>query len=133
VGFVYENRQEHSLQSINLEFKAGKKVALIGQSGAGKSTLLQLLMRFLLPTEGQIFFNRQDIQSWPLEIWRKNLAWVPQKPMLFNTSLRENIRLQDTSVNDEQVWQAVRQAQLEALVRKFPHGLDTPLGEWGVD
>ncbi len=131
VGFLYENRQEHSVQSINLTFNSQKRYALIGQSGAGKSTLLQLLMRYLNPTEGKIFFNGEDIQTWPLEVWRKNIAWIPQKPMMFNTSLLENIRLQDQTVSEEAVWEAVRQAQLEPLVRMFPNGLQTSLGEWG--
>lgn len=131
VGFVYPNRQEHSLDSLRLSFTSGKKYALIGQSGAGKSTLMQLLMRFLQPTQGEILFNGMNIQGWPLEIWRRNLAWVPQKPVLFNTSLLENIRLQDTSISEEAVWNAIRLSALEPLVRQMPRGLQTPLGEWG--
>lgn len=131
VGFQYENRSAHSLQAVNCNFDSGKKYALIGRSGAGKSTLMQLLMRYLLPTEGQILLNGQDVQTWPVEMWRKQIAWVPQKPMLFNTTLFENIRLQDESISEEQVWQAVRLAALEPLVKQLPKGLHTSLGEWG--
>jgi ATP-binding cassette subfamily C protein CydD len=131
VGFQYENRSAHSLQAVNRNFDSGKKYALIGRSGAGKSTLMQLLMRYLLPTEGQILLNGQDVQTWPVEMWRKQIAWVPQKPMLFNTTLFENIRLQDESISEEQVWQAVRLAALEPLVKQLPKGLHTSLGEWG--
>lgn len=131
VGFQYENRSAHSLQAVNCNFDSGKKYALIGRSGAGKSTLMQLLMRYLLPTEGQILLNGQDVQTWPVEMWRKQIAWVPQKPMLFNTTLFENIRLQDESISEEQVWQAVRLAALEPLVKQLPKGLLTSLGEWG--
>ncbi len=131
VSFQYENRSGQSLGGIDLTFAAGKKYALIGRSGAGKSTLMQLLMRYLLPTEGQILLNGQDIQIWPVELWRKQIAWVPQKPMLFNTSLLENIRLQDETISEERVWQAVKLAALEPLVQQFSKGLQTPLGEWG--
>jgi ATP-binding cassette subfamily C protein CydD len=131
LGFQYENRNAHSLQGISQIFTSGKKYALIGRSGAGKSTLMQLLMRYLLPTEGKILLNGQDVQSWSVEAWRSQIAWVPQKPMLFNTTLLENIRLQNTSVNEEQVWQAVKLAALEPFVQQLPEGLNTPLGEWG--
>lgn len=131
VGFQYENRSAHSLQGVTQIFSSGKQYALIGRSGAGKSTLMQLLMRYLLPTEGRILLNGQDIQSWSVEAWRSQIAWVPQKPMLFNTSLLENIRLQDQSISEEQVWQAVRLAALEPLVLQLPKRLHTPLGEWG--
>ncbi|MEA5078864.1 MAG: thiol reductant ABC exporter subunit CydD [Anaerolineaceae bacterium] len=131
VSFQYENRSGQSLEGIDLTFTAGKHYALIGRSGAGKSTLMQLLMRYLLPTQGRILLNGQDIQSWPVELWRGQIAWVPQKPMLFNTSLLENIRLQDETISEERVWQAVRLAALEPLVQQFPRGLHTPLGEWG--
>jgi ATP-binding cassette subfamily C protein CydD len=132
VGFTYTNRQEHSLEAIELTFQSGKKYALIGKSGAGKSTLMQLLMRYLQPTQGRILFNDQEIQNWSLENWRKNIAWVPQKPMLFNTSLLENIRLQNESISEEAVWRAIRQAKLEPLLAQFPEGIHTPLGEWGA-
>ena len=92
---------------------------------------MQLMMRYLLPTEGKILLNGQDIQSWSVEAWRSQIAWVPQKPMLFNTTLLENIRLQNTSVSEEQVWQAVKLAALEPFVQQLPEGLNTPLGEWG--
>lgn len=131
VGFQYENRSAHSLQGVTQIFSSGKQYALIGRSGAGKSTLMQLLMRYLLPTEGRILLNGQDIQSWSVEAWRSQIAWVPQKPMLFNTSLLENIRLQDQSISEEQVWQAVRLVALEPLVLQLPKRLHTPLGEWG--
>ncbi len=132
VSYQYENRHEQSLDSIGLQFVSDKKYALIGRSGAGKSTLMQLLMRYLLPTQGKILCNDAEIENWSVEEWRRNIAWVPQKPMLFNTSLFENIRLQDAAIGEEAVWQALRQASLDELVAQLPQGLHTPLGEWGA-
>jgi ATP-binding cassette subfamily C protein CydD len=131
VSFMYPGNPSNSLEDISLKIESGKHYALVGHSGAGKSTLLQLVMRFLLPVQGNILLNGVDIQSYGLESWRSQIAWVPQTPMLFNTSLFENVRLMDSSISVARVWQALESAQLAEFAHTLPDGINTPLGEWG--
>lgn len=132
VSFMYPESLTDSVKSIQLDFESGKTYALVGRSGAGKSTLLKLLMRFIEPGEGSIQLNGTDLRSYSVTDWRRQISWVSQKPMLFNTSILENIRLNDPSISEEQVWQALEQAQLADFVSSLPDKLYTPLGEWGA-
>lgn len=131
VNFIYPGRESESLKSLSFEITAGRHYALVGHSGAGKSTILQLIMRFLRPSGGDILLNNENILSFDLAVWRKQIAWVPQHPMLFDTSLLENVRLNRTDISKEQVREALKYAQLEELVKQLPEGLSTPLKEWG--
>jgi ATP-binding cassette subfamily C protein CydD len=131
VSFTYPGREAESLNSVSFEITSGARYALVGRSGAGKSTILQLMMRFLQPSEGRILLDDNDINSFELSEWRKWIAWVPQTPMLFDTSLFENVRLNRTEISEEQVWNALQYAQLEKFTRSLPDGLFTPLHEWG--
>lgn len=132
VSFAYPESLTDSVKSIQLDFESGKTYALVGRSGAGKSTLLKLLMRFIEPGEGSIQFNGIDLRNYSVTNWRRQISWVSQKPMLFNTSILENIRLHDLSISEEQVWQALAQAQLADFVISLPDKLYTPMGEWGA-
>jgi ABC-type multidrug transport system fused ATPase/permease subunit len=89
-------------------------------------------MQFLQPTSGLIEVDGRNIRSWSPEIWRKNISWVGQKPAIFNASLRENIRLFDSSYRDDQVEEALENAMLGRLFHDLPKGLDTPLLESGI-
>lgn len=132
VSFAYPESLTDSVKSIQLDFESSKTYALVGRSGAGKSTLLKLLMRFIEPGEGSIQFNGIDLRNYSVTNWRRQISWVSQKPMLFNTSILENIRLHDLSISEEQVWQALAQAQLADFVISLPDKLYTPMGEWGA-
>lgn len=132
VSFAYPESLTDSVKSIQLDFESSKTYALVGRSGAGKSTLLKLLMRFIEPGEGSIQFNGIDLRNYSVANWRRQISWVSQKPMLFNTSILENIRLHDLSISEEQVWQALAQAQLADFVISLPDKLYTPMGEWGA-
>ena len=132
ISFAYPQNLNDSLKAIQLNLESGKTYSLVGHSGAGKSTLLKLLMRFIEPSEGSILFNGVDLRCYSVVEWRKQISWVSQKPMLFNTSILENIRLEDSSISETQVWQALEQAQLANFVLRLPERLKTPLGEWGA-
>jgi len=132
ISFAYPQNLNDSLKAIQLNLESGKTYSLVGHSGAGKSTLLKLLMRFIEPSEGSILFNGVDLRCYSVVEWRKQISWVSQKPMLFNTSILENIRLEDSSISETQVWQALEQAQLADFVLGLPERLQTPLGEWGA-
>jgi len=131
VNYIYPGRESESLKSLSFEIISGRHYALVGHSGAGKTTILQLIMRFLQPSGGEILLNNDNILSFNLEEWRKQIAWVSQHPMLFDASLLENVRLNRSDISEEQVREALKYAQLEEFVSRLPDGLFTPLREWG--
>ena len=90
--FSYGEGRE-ALSGLNLDIRPGERLALVGASGAGKTTLVQLLLGFLTPTAGTLSVNGRDLREWPLDDWRRHLAWVPQQPRLFQGTIGANIRL----------------------------------------
>lgn len=131
VGFTYASSNDHSLRGINLDLKAGRHYALMGKSGSGKSTLAQILLRFVLPDEGEIFINDIKADAWSNVQWRRFVGWVPQRPVLFHRSLLENITLGDRSYSRVEIEKAVADAGLNDVVRSLNKGLDTLLNEDG--
>lgn len=132
VTYHYPENAEAALEGINLELENGKHYALVGESGAGKSTLAQLIMRFIQPENGSILLNGEEIQTWDLDQWRGMVAWVPQTAKLFNTSLLENVRLNNEAYSRDAVIAALEKAGLQQFLNGLPNGLETPLLEGGV-
>jgi len=132
VSYHYPDNPEAALTDIDLQLENGGHYSLVGESGAGKSTLAQLIMRFIVPENGSILFNGENIQTWSLDQWRSMIAWVPQKARLFNATLLENVRLNNPFYSTESVFAALEQAGLQKFVHQLPEGLQTPLLEGGV-
>ena len=133
VRFRYPMRPERVvLDALSLLIAPGETVALVGPSGAGKSTLLELLLRFYDPEHGAVLFDGIDVRSIDPKALRRWLAIVPQQPVLFSGTLRDNIRYGAQEASDAAVDDAVAAAQLGALVAKLPAGLDTRVGEFGA-
>lgn len=120
-----------ALRDVSLTIRPGERIAIIGPSGAGKSTLLNLLLGFVTPTRGRVLIGDVDLSEIDLDEWRRELAWVPQRPHLFAVSLADNIRLGRPDAPLQAVDAAVRAAALDDVVRNLPNGLDTVLGERG--
>jgi len=120
------------LKDFNLHIKGGQTVALVGISGAGKSTVSKLLFRFYDPTQGVISIDGTDIREINLPSLRKAIAVVPQDCVLFNDSLRENIRYGRPAATNPDIEQAVKAAHLADFVDRLPDGLDTLVGERGL-
>ncbi|MFZ6000182.1 MAG: ABC transporter ATP-binding protein, partial [Bacteroidota bacterium] len=109
----------------------GEKVALVGPSGSGKSTIISLLMRFY-EAQGSIKADDQDVDSYDLSAYRKNLGIVPQEVILFGGTIRENIAYGKTGATEEEIVAAARKANAWEFIETFPEGLNTLVGDRGV-
>lgn len=133
VSFRYPTRPETSaIADFSIKVAAGKTIALVGHSGAGKTTIFQLLLRFYDPTSGRIRINGVDMREIPLGVLRGAVGIVPQDPVIFSTTARENIRLGNITASDEQIEAAAKAAAAWEFIEKLPQGLDTHLGEKGI-
>lgn len=131
VTFGYENHA-HVLKEINLQIRAGETIALVGPSGAGKSTLCSLIPRFYEIDDGELTVDGIDIRHMTQHSLRSQIGIVQQDVFLFNGTIRENIAYGRLDATEEQIWQAARQAHLEAMLLALPDGLDTFIGERGL-
>lgn len=132
VSYRYKASADDILHNIDLTIQAGEKVGLVGHSGAGKTTLGHLLLRFGDVTTGRILIDNKNIQDVTQESLRKNIAFVPQEPMLFHRSLRENIAYGKLGASDEELLLAARHANATEFIQALPNGLDTLVGERGI-
>ncbi|MBL8481744.1 MAG: ATP-binding cassette domain-containing protein [Rhodocyclaceae bacterium] len=130
VDFAYAG--EHAgLRDINLEIPAGSSVAFVGASGSGKSTLLNLLLRFYDPARGRVVFDGVDIRGATQDSLRAQIGVVFQESFLFDTSVRDNIRMGRPQATEAEIATAARLAGLEDTLRTLPRGYDTRVGERG--
>lgn len=128
----YPGAERPALRDLTFTLRRGQRIALVGPSGAGKSTVAALLLRFLEPAAGAITVEGQPLAAFPAELWRRQIAWVPQRPHLFNATVAENIRLGRPEADDAAVERAARLAGLHETLRALPQGYATPLGEQGA-
>lgn len=131
VHFCYRQGRD-ILQGVSFNIKAKQKVAIVGTSGVGKSTLFKLLFRFYDVTAGSILIDGQDIRSVSQDSLRRMIGVVPQDAVLFNTSLIENIRYARLNASDDEIQQAICDAQLENFIQSLPDGWNTLVGERGL-
>lgn len=130
---TYEYVKNQSvLEEISFTIEPGQMVALIGPSGAGKSTLASLLLHLYPPSQGQITVNGVDIQTIPMNTWLEQVAWVPQKPYLFDDTVAANIRLGRPTASLVEVKAAAQLAHAEEFIQDLPDGYETRLGERGL-
>ena len=130
VSYAWPGR-ERVLESIDLELEPGETVALVGPSGGGKSTLASLLLRLAEPEAGRITCGGVSLSGVNPRDWRRQIAWVPQRPTIFADTLAGNLRLFNPRATDGQLAEAVGVAVLGDLVASLPQGLDTMVGEGG--
>ncbi len=133
VSFRYPARPETSaLQGVDLRVRPGETVALVGPSGAGKTTILQLLQRFYDPQSGRVCIDGVDIATLGRGDFRRSIALVPQDPVIFAASARDNIRFGRPDATDAEVTQAAKAAAAHDFLTALPEGYDSYVGERGV-
>jgi len=132
VRFAYPSRPEvEVLRGVDLAVRPGEAVALVGPSGAGKSTLGSLLVRLYDPTGGRVTLDGADLRELDPAWLRRLVGVVSQEPVLFSTSIADNVRYGRPEASDAEVAEAIRAANAEAFVKGFPDGLATRVGERG--
>ena len=132
VNFRYSTSQHFSLSGVNLEIPEGSSVAIVGPSGAGKTTLVDLILGVLAPSSGEVLLSGKS----PLEAfrtWPGAISYLPQDVVVASGTIRSNVGLgyENEVITDLRVWEALKLAQLEPMVRSLPNGLETVVGEHG--
>ncbi len=131
VWFEYEPGQP-VIKGVELKVEAGQLIAFVGQSGSGKTTLINLLQRHYDVTGGRITIDGMDVRDVQLHSLRQQVGVVIQETILFNTTIRENIRYGKLDATDEQVEEAAQAANIAHIIEALPRGYDTKIGEEGV-
>jgi ATP-binding cassette, subfamily B, bacterial len=133
VTFAYPTRPDTAaLGPVSFDVRAGERIALVGPSGAGKSTVFQLILRFYDPTAGRVLIDGADIRHCDARELRRQVALVPQDPVIFAASVTENVRIGRPEATLDEVREACRAAHALEFIEDLPEGLDTYLGERGV-
>jgi ATP-binding cassette subfamily B protein len=130
VTFSY-SKERGGVKNLSLKIRQGDFAVFVGQSGAGKSTIINLLTRFYDPDKGRILFDGVDLRSCTLRSLRSQIGLVSQDVILFNCSVRENIRMGYIEATDEQVEAAAKAAEIHKFILSLPQGYDTPVGDRG--
>ena len=131
--FSYGEEYDNVIERVTLSLKNCESTAIIGESGSGKSTFADLILGILKPTGGDIYFDGNSIYE-NISKWHKTIGYVPQTIYLIDDTIRRNIAfgVLDEDIDEEKVWKALKEAQIDEFVRQLPNGLDTSVGDRGV-
>lgn len=132
VTFFYRNGNETVLNDVSFSLPCGSVTALIGPSGAGKSTTADLLLGLLQPTSGRILIDGAPLDATHLNMWRSSIGYIPQEPLILNTTVRENLLRFHPNATEEEMIAALKKSFAWSVVEKLPQGLDTVLGDKGI-
>lgn len=134
ITFTYPNKHQPALDNISMQIPINATIGLVGESGSGKSTTIDLILGLLQPDKGKLYLDAQEINASNLREWQQHIGFVPQSIYLSEGSIAENIAfgLSKAEINLEQVKQAAKLAHLDELIASLDKGLDTKVGERGV-
>jgi ABC-type multidrug transport system fused ATPase/permease subunit len=131
VSFGYGPERPNVLDDVSMKIDPGETVALVGVTGAGKSTIVKLIPRFYDPDEGRVLIDGHDIREVTLASLRHQIGYVPQEPLLFSGTVRENVAFGRPDATDEEIFEAFRRVGVLKVLEALPDALDTPVGERG--
>lgn len=134
IHFSYPGKKEKALDGINIEIERNHVIGIVGSSGSGKSTLIDVLLGLLKPQQGLLQVDEEIINDTNLRAWQNSIGFVPQSIFLADSSIRENIAfgLARNEINEDKILKATRMAHLDELIDRLPDGLDTQVGERGI-
>ncbi len=131
VCLTWDASRGRALDGVSFRVPVGETLILTGPSGAGKSSVLEILLGFVRPESGRVTLNGADIATLVPAAQARLVAWIGQRPVLFASSIRDNIRFARPEASDAEVEEAARFARLDPVLATLPQGLDTPVGEGG--
>ena len=132
VRFSFPGQPKPALDGVSMNLLPGRTLGLVGPTGAGKSTLLRLLLRHDAPAAGSLQWSGIALHDYSLDALRAGIAWVPQEPFLFSSSVADNIALARPGATQGEIAQAAKLAAIHDDIQRLPSGYDTPVGERGV-
>lgn len=133
VSFTYSGAGKETLRHINIRIRPGETIGIIGPTGSGKTTLVNLIPRFYDVTEGRLLLDGCDVTQIDEKLLRTTIAVVPQKPLLFSGTIRENLRWGNEDADETVIEHAVKIACADSFIRQMINGYDTMLGQGGVN
>ncbi|MDD7428562.1 MAG: ABC transporter ATP-binding protein [Oscillospiraceae bacterium] len=133
VTYKYKDADEPVINHLNLKIKAGETVAFVGASGAGKTTLINMVIGFLRADSGEILIDGKPMSSFNIQSYRRNISVVPQTPILFTGTIRENITYGSEDISEQFLNEVIEAANLKDVIESMPNGLDTMISEHGAN
>ena len=133
LSFAYDNMDQNVLEDVSFSIAKGESVAFVGESGGGKTTLVDNILGILKPQKGSVFVDGVNINE-IMQSWHRDIGYIPQTIFIMDDTIRRNVAfgVRNEEIDDEKVWEALREAQLEDFVKNLEHGLDTEVGEAGT-
>lgn len=133
IVYKYPNTETYIFNHANMEIPIGKSVGIVGTSGAGKTTVVDILLGLLKLEDGQILADGSEVRD-NYQSFLKNIGYIPQTIFMIDSTIRKNVAfgIPDDEIDDEKVWHALKEAQLDEFVKELPDGLDTSIGERGI-
>ncbi|MBQ9756344.1 MAG: ABC transporter ATP-binding protein [Clostridia bacterium] len=131
LSYRYPNSEDMVVKNFNLKVEKGECIAVVGSSGSGKTTLMNLIIGFMMPSDGDLLIDGKSVKEFNLSEYRHHISVVPQNSILFPGTIRENITYGLNKYSEKQLEKAVQMANLSELIAELPNGLDTQIGEHG--
>ncbi len=133
ITYKYPNSESYVFSHADMTIPIGESVGIVGTSGAGKTTIVDVMLGLLQVETGQILADGVEVRD-HYQAWLKNIGYIPQTIFMLDTTIRKNVAFgyEDEEIDDEKVWRALKEAQLDEHVRSLPEGLDTEIGERGI-
>ena len=134
ITYKYPNTDVYIFKDANMTIPIGQSVGIVGTSGAGKTTVVDILLGLLQLESGEILADGVEVRGDNYHSFLKNIGYIPQSIFMIDSSIRRNVAfgIADSEIDDEKVWHALKEAQLDEFVRGLPEGLDTSIGERGI-
>ncbi len=133
ITYKYPDSESYVFSHADMTIPIGESVGIVGTSGAGKTTIVDIMLGLLQVETGQILADGVEVRDHYQE-WLKNIGYIPQTIFMLDTTIRKNVAFgyEDEEIDDDKVWRALKEAQLDEHVRSLPKGLDTEIGERGI-